>query len=471
MQNPTQKTFRHVLCVYPYRYDLKRSNFFPPLGLEYVAAAIRPYTESIDLVDLRQDSRVTRDFVRPDTDLILFSVNWKLNVDFMRREVGSTPKEIPTILGGRHASEDPEAWLAEFPNVDAVVRGDGEEVMAEFGSKRTFAGIAGISYRENGSIIHNPNRILGPINEELRPARSLRRRPYRVEIDGASTGVEIDMVSASRGCPYNCTFCSFSRNPWGEKRKWTMRSPESVVDEISQLTAPVVGFTDDIFSYDMDYVDKLCNLIQALGIRKIFGCNARLEIAKRPDVLKKMGETGFFLLLLGIESAHDKTLHSMRKGFNTAKIREYFEIIRQSPMLLHGYFILGNIGESEEDMEQIVPFAHELGVDTIALSLLRASPFSGLDQLVADSPGYHIAENSKIYSDELSLRDLKDLRRRLYRKFYTPDQFLQLVRKGIRNNFHRFLPSVLLHSPNIAYHLLSSALHRKKKRRRRRMAS
>ena len=82
------------------------------------------------------------------------------------------------------------------------------------------------------------------------------------------------------------------------------------------------------FTHDMDRVDRICDLILARGIRKQYVVNARLEIARRPDVLRKMERAGFLMLLLGIESAHDKTLRSMRKGFDVAKIREFCGILR-----------------------------------------------------------------------------------------------------------------------------------------------
>jgi radical SAM superfamily enzyme YgiQ (UPF0313 family) len=137
----------------------------------------------------------------------------------------------------------------------------------------------------------------------------------------------------------------------------------------------------------MDRVAAICDLLQERGIRKRYVVNARIEIAKRPDVLRKMERAGFAILLLGIESAQDKTLRSMRKGFNTRQIREYFRVLRKTRMLLHAYFIVGNIGESDEEMLQITPFARKLGVDTVTLNLLRNERYSGLEQLVLESPG------------------------------------------------------------------------------------
>jgi len=424
---------QRVLCVYPYRKDLKKFRFIPPLGLELIGTVIEPYARALDIIDLRYESKRTSDFLRPETDMVCFSVNWKRHVKFLRKEIMSIPPDIFTILGGRHATEDPEGWLASCPNVDAVVRGDGEEVMEDLCKGVPLENIAGLSFRNGDGIIHNPVRRLGPLKDQFYPNRSLRRYTYEVEIKNISTGVELDLFSASRGCPFNCTFCSFNFNPWGEKRNWSGRSPESIVEELAQIRAPLVGFTDEIFTHNMDRVERICDLIIDRGIRKKYIINARLEIARRPDVIRKMERAGFAMLLLGIESAQDKTLRSMRKGFNTAKIREYFDVLRGRPILLHGYFILGNIGESVTEMKQILPFARELGLDSIVLCILRNNPHSGIDELVAQNSDYHIAPNGRVYSDHCSEKELRRLRRRLHRKFYSRRQLLRILDKGRRS--------------------------------------
>jgi radical SAM superfamily enzyme YgiQ (UPF0313 family) len=335
-----------------------------------------------------------------------------------------------------------------------VVRGDGEEAMEEICEDQPLERLTGLSFRRSGRIIHNPNRSPGPVKDDLYPNRHRRRYSYEISFEGVSTGVHIDTLSSSRGCPYNCTFCSFSRNPWGEKRGWSARSPESVVEELAQIEAPIVGFTDDLFTLKMDCVERICDLIIERKIRKKFLINARLEIARYPEILRKMEKAGFVLLMLGIESTCDRTLRSMGKGFDTQRIREYCKVLRHSSMVLHGYFILGNIGESVEEMLQIPSFAHELGLDTIAISTLRASPHSGLEELVANNPGYKIAHDGKVYSDMCSGKELRQLRRRIHKEFYCPRQVLQLLRKGVDNGALRLLPGALIRSPQIIRFLL-----------------
>ena len=157
-----KQMFRHVLCAYPYRRDLGKMSFFPPLGLEYIAAVVEPYAQSLDVVDMRQEIGRTRDFLRPETDLVCLSVNWDSDAEFLREEIRSVGSEIPVILGGRYVTEDPELWLSEFPTVTMVVRGDGEEAMEEICRGMPLEDITGLSFRKNGRIIHNANRITGP---------------------------------------------------------------------------------------------------------------------------------------------------------------------------------------------------------------------------------------------------------------------------------------------------------------------
>jgi len=472
MHRPTgPATFRHALCVYPYRRELNEAGFWPPLGLESIAAVVQQYAQSLDIIDLRLEGGRTRDFLRSQTDIVCFSVNWDRDSQFLEEEIRSVPPGILTIVGGRHATECPDRWLKEFANVDAVVRGDGEEAMEEICRGTPMERITGLSFRRDGCVRHNPNRTLGEAQNDLYPDRSLRRGTYVVTVKGARTGLKIDSIATSRGCPFNCTFCSFNRNPWGEKRKWTARSPESVVDELAEMEARLVGFTDDLFTHDMDRVDHICDLILSRGIKKKYIVNARLEIARRPDVLRKMERAGFFMLLLGVESAHDKTLLSMRKGFDVARIREHFKVLRHSRMILHGYFILGCIGESVDDMLGIAPFAHELGLDTLGLSGLRYSPYSGLDELVAGSPGYHISGSGKVHSDHCSLAELRRVRRRIHLQFYTPARIANIVSKGIQAGAMCFLPDVLPYLPKIAVNTMTYFWRRSRRRAGKRRAT
>jgi radical SAM superfamily enzyme YgiQ (UPF0313 family) len=444
-----QPKLRHVLCIYPYRIELgPTSQFYPPLGLEVVAATLQPVCQSIDVVDLRRETKNTTDFLHPDTDLVCFSVNWGYELDFVRSQIRSVPENIRVIVGGRHVTEDPELWLNDCPTIDALVRGHGAVQARELALGTPPADVSGVSYRENGTLKHTQISSDNSVSDSFVPDRKLRKYVYKLDAPDFSTGFTFDTMASSIGCPFNCAFCAFNRNPWGTKQAWSARSPESVVAEIESIDADLVGFVDDNLTHDMKRVERICDMLIERGIKKRYVANARIEIAKHPEVLRKMERAGFSALLVGIESAQDKTLKSMKKGFNTDQIRKYFRVLNKTRMIYHGYFIVGNIGETKEEMLEIVKFARELRIDTLNANLLRNARYSGLDELVEQSPGYHIDDDGFVYSDELSSEELGRIRDTVNQQFYSPRQILRVARKLVSNRLLRlgmlrYLPKFL----------------------------
>ena len=429
--------YKNVLCLYPYKQELKTVGFLPPIGLEYIASAIERIVESIKVIDLRFEKQSLLSTIEKDTDLVLISHNWGVEEEFVKNIINSIPEKLTVIVGGRYATEHVEELFQTIPRIDGIVRGDGEEAAREIVLDGISPAIDGLSFKSNGEIIHNRNRRLEPVRGDFFPNRKLRRYKYMVSADEFTSDIEVDLMLGSRGCPYNCKFCDFKFNPLGEKRKWSVRTPESVVSEIKTIQADIIGFADDIFTADMDWVERVCDLIISQGIKKKYAINARLEVARRPDVLNKMYKAGFMAFLMGIESAHDKTLASMNKGFTTETVREYFEVLRQFNFIYHCYFIIGNIGESREEILDIVKFSHELGVDTIGLSILRATKYSPLKEMVRNYSNYHIEEDSgRVYSDMLSIDDLQQMRRDVNASFFTVPVIVRVLKKMI---IHRLL--------------------------------
>jgi len=421
--------YSHVLCVYPYKRELKTIPFFPPIGLEYIAAAAKPFVDKVTVVDMRFEDP---DKHFPGKDLILISVNWGHEEKDIKEWIRTIPSTILTIVGGRYATENVEEHLNECPNIDILVRGDGEEVIQDILSVKDLQEIDGISYRQNGKIIHNPSRMLSQVSDSLYPDRTLRRYQYRVVTGGFDFGVDVDSISSSRGCPFECKYCDFGANPFGEKRTWSGRKEESVIEEIEKISAKYIIFTDDNFTFDMKRVEKICDLIIERGIKKIFIINTRLNIASNQEVLKKMHLAGFSVLMIGIESTLDRTLKSMQKGFTIKQVREWAATLNRFNFFFHGYFIIGNIDEDEFDMMKIPEFAKSIGVDTLGLSTLRALKFSPLLHLLKERPEYKIDKNGKVYSDKLSTKDIRRIRRTIAKDFYlNAYQISRILRKII----------------------------------------
>lgn len=416
------RRLKEVLCIYPYRREKIHTNFLPPVGLEHIASAIEPYAEKTTIIDIRYEPYPIERFITPYTDMILLSLNWRSERKFFIDFINRLPKGITTIVGGRYATEAVEELFNWCPNIDAIVRGDGEETIKRIIERGGFEKVPCVSYRSNGCIIHNPSEPLPPVSDELYPRRYLRRYRYTLSPGGFESGVEIDMVSSSRGCPYRCKFCTFNTNPFGQKRDWTARSPESIVKELKEVNAKIVAFTDDNFTHDMERVGRLCDILLEMGVKKTYIFNARIEIARRPDILSKMQKAGFKIPLIGVESCNDSTLKQINKGFTTDDVRKAFSVLRRFDFFLHTCFIIGSIGETEEDMLRIASFAKEIGTDGLSVQRLRIERFSPLKEVVEKTEGYHIREGEMglVYSDRLPPKKLKEIGRRVMFKFYLP---------------------------------------------------
>ena len=438
---------------------------FPPLGLEYVATSAKDFVNKLTLLDLRQervlcDTDKLLDFIRREIDIICVSIIWDRQFEEICNLLNLMPDDIPLVVGGHKATEKAVEILQKYPKVDIIVRGEGEETIREILNNTRLKDILGISYRENGRIIHNGFRPLPEADSITSPDRRLRRCKYHLILNGIKvTNLEFDSVLSARGCPFNCKFCTFNFNPLGQKRKYSARSVKSVVDEIEAITAGAIMFTDDEFFASIKRAEEICDLIIARKIKKRFLAQSRIDIAKYPRLLEKMVKAGFKVLAIGIESPHDWILTQLNKGYDSKAIREAFRVLKKYPIYYHGYFIYGNIGETEEEMLCIPRFAKEIGVDGITLNKLRIEKFSPLRELAEKTPGYHVTDTGAAYSDTYSHAALKKIGRRMRFSFYSPLRFLKMLKKIIFDT-HFFTFSEMLPLFFLAPRLIISAIFR-----------
>jgi radical SAM superfamily enzyme YgiQ (UPF0313 family) len=430
--------FHHALCLFPYRRHLSGINFFPPTGLEYVAGALKPHVGRLSLVDMGKDPELktpealNRFILQEGVDLICASLNWDYNAEKAVEILKGLPGGIPLVVGGQTATKLVEELFAELPNLTALVRGEGEETICEFADGVSPPAIQGMSFRENGKVVHNANRPLPPAADLPNPDRSLRRCRYRVDtLDIPMLRGDFDAILASRGCPFNCKFCTFSLNPLGQKRKYSSRPIESVLEELATVDGEYVIFSDDYFFVEPKRTTALCREITRRGLQKHFIVNARLDVARRPEMLEAAREAGVKILLIGIESATDRILEQLNKGITTEQIRKYMPVLRSFGFFNHGYFIYGNIGETEEEMMTIPTFAREIGLDSITLSKLRAEKFSPIHDDVAKTPGAWVGSTGFVYQEGLDRKALKRIGKAMQRAFYSPDQLVRIIRKAL----------------------------------------
>lgn len=430
-------SYDHALVLNPYIKESSAAmGFFPPTGLEYVATAMEGLVGKISLVDLRQEKELQRienllKFINDeDIDLICISCNWSYYFKEVIALINSLPNNIDIIVGGQQATDYVEELFKYCPNIKIIVRGESEEPMQEILKGASLNEIKGISYKANGSIIHNPVRALADVNKICFPDRRLRRTTYHLKSKNIILSKSgFDTVLTARGCPYSCKFCTFNLNPLGQRRFYSARSPESIIEELKTVDSKVIFLADDNFFVNQTRVSEICDLIIQEKIDKRFISHARLEIAKHPRMLEKAYEAGFRVMLMGIESPHDKILKLFNKGFTRKDIEESFAVLKKIPFYYHGYFIFGNIGETEDEMVEIAEFAEKIGVDSISAQKLRLEKYSTMKEIIEKTPGYYYNTTGFVYSDKYDVDKLSKIGKKIKKGFYTPKKLFMIAKK------------------------------------------
>ena len=463
--------YKHALALNPYFGDSTAViGVFPPTGLEYIAASMKDLVGKVTLLDLRyerayQDPKALSRFIRNGIDLLCVSIRWQSRFEDICDFVSQLPPEVCTVVGGYKATEEVEYLFGRCPNIDMVVRGEGEDIIKQIVTGIPYKDIRGLSYRENGGVVHNEIHPLPDITHIPFPDRSLRKYDYCWVKHGVRFSRHtFDTILTTRGCPFKCKFCTFSLNPLGQKRSYTERPLESVIEELKTVTADVVLFSDDNFFTNAKRSEQLCDLIIENKIKKIFVVQTRIDIAKHPRVLDKAEKAGFKVFLIGIESPHDRILEQLQKGITQQQVRDAFAVLTQYDFYLHGYFIYGNIGETEEEMLYIPKFAKEIKLDSISFLKLRVERFSPLREAVEETPGYYYNRiGGSVYSDCYGRKELKQIRNQIRSEFYDIPQGIHIIIKAWRMGFvsGRDLTNVFLKLPLLMYGLARRKMRKK----------
>lgn len=422
----------------------------PPLGLAYLGAVSEQRGHEVRILDMEVEesplSLVLRE-ERPDlvgitANTIQIKAAWRV-----AREI-KAEMALPIVLGGPHPTVLPEE-SAQRPEVDIVVRGEGEATWVDLCPRleegASLEEIEGISYRQNGRVVHNPDRppitdvdsLPFPAHHLFKMERYTNLQPTLDTVEGKSFS-----MLTSRGCPYRCTYCSQIL-----PRVWRMRSPENVVAEwrwlVKDLGAKEIGVLDDSFNIDRQRVLAICDLLISEGLNHvpwimINGIRANLV---DEELLGRMREAGCIRTAFGVESGNQEILDTViDKRLTLEEIRAAFKAANSVGMETIGFFIIGLPGETEETIEDTIRFACEL--DPLVANFSMATPFPGTEMrevvlekgrlLAQDWDDYAFFENRPSFEmDGLPAELVERKWKEAYRRFYLrPNRIVRtLLRK------------------------------------------
>jgi radical SAM superfamily enzyme YgiQ (UPF0313 family) len=276
---------------------------------------------------------------------------------------------IPVVLGGAHPSFLP---LEGLEHADYVICGEGEAALPELinilQNGGNLADVKNLCYREGDSIHQNPWR---PFLQDL---DALPIPNYDL-IHGwkAQNRRGVVSISTSRGCPFNCSFCSVILL-FGRQHR--VNSIDRVIEEIRQngMQSRHIFFCDDNFTADRKRTKELCERIIAEGLKIEWSAQVRVESAKDPELLDLMVRSGCYIVFVGLESINPATLKAYNKAQTVEGIKDCVNNFHHFGIRVHGMFVFG----SEEDHYQVirdtVKVSRQLDLDSLQYLMLTPLP-------------------------------------------------------------------------------------------------
>lgn len=450
---------------------------FEPLGLLYIAAALRERGHDVVVTDAYAEALKERDILARveavGADVVGFStltcngaLVWSLGQQIKARWPG-----VRIVLGNVHADVFGRHYL-EHGCADAVIHGEGEIAMGDLLEAWEAGGpldaVEGLSYVDARGKVRrtSPIALIKDLSALPWPARDLvdQRRYGLSDISNQNyiprPGQRAGTLVTSRGCPFRCSFCVVHGN-----RKPRFNSAERVVDEMEMLEHEMgIGYVyiqDPLFMANRKRAEAICAEYRRRRLTLKWGCDAHVALIN-PEIIETFASAGCYELSLGIESGVPRILKSVRKEVTPDKTRRACEVIkRHSDIRVEGLFILGLPTETRAESLETIRFAKSLPIDMAQFSVFCPYPgspeFGGmvargeLDTGVRDdgsvdptvwrrySSYLMFTDNPPIYVPEgRTIEELRTLQKRALREFYLrPRQIWQQLKRVRPSNVRK----------------------------------
>ncbi len=357
----------------------------PPLGLAYLAAVLAKEKIPVEIIDAPvlgySQKKLLREAQKFKPTVIGFGG--------VTQEFPSTLKTATNLkkhlrdcsifIGGSHVSATPKETV-QHKCFDVAILGEAEKTMVELVKTLAKRGnldkVKGIAFKKGRKVVITPPRpfiktldtIPFPAHHLLPPLEKYHPTP------GSYKSLPMGCITTSRGCPFQCVFCS--RSVFGQKIR--LRSPKNVVDEIELLVnkygAREIRFWDDTLNFKPSRVIEICKEISKRKLKITWSCLCRVNFVNL-RMLRWMKKAGCWQISYGIESGNQKILNRIKKGTTLEMARQAVAKTKKAGIEIKGFLMIGLPGDTEETMQQTIDFAKELDLDIAAFSI--TIPFPG----------------------------------------------------------------------------------------------
>jgi len=428
----------------PYPTGSHRHPPFIPLGIGYLAAVLEKNGYDVNVIDcqaLKLTLREVENELRkrqPDVvGLTSTTLTYKSALEIIKVAKKALPNSL-TVIGGSHVTFWDDKALQECPQLDIVVRKEGENTLLELMQKleagKSFRNVLGITYRKDRKIVKNADR---PYIENLDDLPFPAVHLFPIE-QFNKYGNIIFPVMTSRGCVYWCEFCTAVRM-FG--RKYRMRSAKKVVDELEFLYRKYgekqYTFYDDAFTVDQARTEEICDEILRRGLKIRWDCETRVDMVTK-DLLQKMRAAGCIAVWYGVEAGSQKVRDAMGKGISTQQTLNTFKWTQEAGLIAVASIILGFPGETKETAWESVKLLEKINPDEIGIYI--ATPYPGTPMYdyvkkmgwlkIHDFDKYDTATPT-FESPTMSMKELREIHDKAHQSFYLrPTYVIRAFSKG-----------------------------------------
>lgn len=385
-----------VLLINP-PSSFNTKELMPPLGLSYIAAVLEKNNIEVEIIDAEVEKLSWKTLEKkckesnPDLAGITSLTESRFESFKASKIVKNALPDTMVVMGGPHASLATEDTLQNVKTVDIVVRGEGEYTMAELcqavENTKELGTIDGISYREDGKIIHNKNRqLIQDLDSIPFPAYHLlkmEKYDFKLNVPGKGRLTAMNIIT-SRGCPIGCTFCATSEMLG---KKWRARSPLNVISELEHLISTyntkAIFFYDDTFTMNKKRAQEICNLMIDRGLDLNYVCMTRIDALDR-NLLKTMKESGCYRIHYGVESGSQRILDTVvEKKINLGQVKEVSRWMDELGIIKNPFFMASFPDETLEDVRKTLDFMKEIGGEP-SLSFLKVYPGTKIEKIAKE---------------------------------------------------------------------------------------
>jgi len=358
----------------------------PPQPLIYLGAILRQNNYKCKLIDANALGLNVEETVR---QILLYSP--KLvgitsptmlisTASTILRKIKEINPDTVTVVGGPHITAVPEMTMNLYPHIDIGVLREGEvtiiELLKAIENKISLDSVAGIIYRENGSLIKTtPRSYIENLDILPFPAWDMLPDLLKYYQQSASRIDRLPNVSiiSSRGCPFQCIFCA--RNVFGNTTR--THSADYLIKMIKYLIKEYkiksISFEDENFVIYRNRLVEFCNRLIDEKLDLTWDCASNVN-AVNPQILSLMKRAGCWQINYGIESGSQRILNFIKKGIKLENIEKALKATKDAGIVTKGYFIIGHPTESLESIQETINFIKRIDLDIFQMSFMLPLP-------------------------------------------------------------------------------------------------